>query len=855
MRLSYKTAARIAWRETRASSSKFFFVVLAVAAGVGALSGVQGFSESFRGTLLDESRTVMAADLTARQFVPASPEELAALDALAQRGVEHTLITETISMAARAQVDANSESATPLLVSIKAVDPARYPYYGAVKLDPPMALRDALKDDAVAVAQDVLLRTNARVGDSLRIGTTTVRIAAVVLSEPDRMSGSMQVGLRMMMSRDAFERTGLMGFGSRGAYRYLFKMGANAPPVDQLRSSIKGALPEALIADFRESNPIITRGLDSATTFLSLVSLIAMIVGALGVAMAMHAHLQQKMDNIAVMKSLGATSRDVIGIYAVQTLFLGLLGGLAGVIVGRIVERTFPLLLQKFFAMEMKSGWNLMASAQGIAVGILTTLLFTLPPLLAIRKIRPALILRRDMPDAQRGWRQRLREAGGAIASGALILLGLGAIAGWLAGSRQVGISFAVGLTVSLVLLSLVATLFLRGIRSFVKNSPWRIPTLARQGLANLYRQGNQAHAILVALGLGVMFTLTVYLVQHTLVGDIMESAPPGAPNVFLIGITPEQVQPLKDLIAQQKGVTTPPEFAPSVPVHIESINGQPLDRRNLPATARRFANTRSVMWADEKPSALKIRQGAWWKSGETKPVFSVDEEAARTLNLKLGDKMELSGGGKTFTAEVAALHRSEQMRVGGANEFVFNPPALEGFPATFYGGVHLRSADVGALERAVYRAFPTVTLINVAEALAIVQQVVDQVALVIRFLSAFAILAGGIILAASVAGTRFRRVREVVILKTLGATRASAGRIFSVEFLTLGAVAGLLGTILAAAFTQVLLTRVLDAKFAIDWQASAVAVVLTAALAQASGWLASFRILRQKPLEVLREE
>ena len=149
MRLSCKTAARIAWRETRASSSKFLFVVLAVAAGVGALSGVQGFSESFRGTLLDESRTVMAADLTARQFVPASPEETAAIDALAKRGVEHTLITETISMAARAQgdghsvdsVDKDSDAATPLLVSIKAVDPARYPYYGAVKLDPPMALR------------------------------------------------------------------------------------------------------------------------------------------------------------------------------------------------------------------------------------------------------------------------------------------------------------------------------------------------------------------------------------------------------------------------------------------------------------------------------------------------------------------------------------------------------------------------------------------------------------------------------------------------------------------------------------------------------------------------------------------
>jgi putative ABC transport system permease protein len=260
-------------------------------------------------------------------------------------------------------------------------------------------------------------------------------------------------------------------------------------------------------------------------------------------------------------------------------------------------------------------------------------------------------------------------------------------------------------------------------------------------------------------------------------------------------------------------------------------------------------------MWAEEKPSSLTVVQGQWWTPDETQPVVSVDQETARTLGAKLGDTIQLSGAGQTFTAHIVALHRVEQMRVTAANEFVFNAQALQGLPATFYGGIRMRPADVAALERATYQAFPTVTVINMAEALAVVQQVVDQVALVIRFLSAFAILAGAIILAASVAGTRFRRVREVVILKTLGATRHSAGRIFSVEFLTLGLVAGLMGSLLASVFSRLLLHRLLDAKFAFDWTATAVAVVLTAVLAQASGWLASFRILRQKPLEVLREE
>lgn len=860
MRLSYRTAGRIAWRETRSSMTKFLFVVLAVAAGVGALSGVQGFSESFRATLLDESREVMAADLTARQFVAASDQETAALDALAKRGVERTLITETISMASSSsalgtEAAQNSDAATPVLVSIKAVDPAKYPYYGEVKLNPPMALASALRPDTVAVAEDVLLRLNAKVGDQIRVGTESFRIAAVVESEPDRMSGSMNVGLRMMMSRAAFERTGLMGYGSRAAYRYLFKMEPGAPSVEEVRGALRHALPEALVADFRESNPIITRGLDRSTTFLSLVSLIAMIVGALGVAMAMHAHLQQKMDNIAVMKSLGATSRDIIGIYTLQTLLLGLVGGLAGVVVGRIVERTMPLLIARFFQMDIKLGWNLAASVQGIAVGVLTTLLFTLPPLLAIRKIRPAMILRRDMPEARKTWPHRLAEARSAVAVGMLILAGLGGIAAWLADSARVGGYFAGGLAVALVVLAVVAGGVLRTIRIVVKKTPWRIPTLARQGFANLYRQGNQAQAILVALGLGVMFTLTVYLVQHSLVSEIVASAPPDAPNVFLIGITPEQVAPLQALIAKQKGVVAAPEFVPSVAVRIESVNGTPLEDLKVTGMSPRVRGSRSVMWADEKPGSLTVTQGAWWERGEKQPVVSVDEDAALRLGAKVGDRIGLSGAGRTFTARIAALHRVEQMRVGAANEFVFNPAALTGLPATFYGGVRMTPADVGALERAAYQAFPTVTVINVAEALAIVQQVVDQVALVIRFLSGFAILAGAIILAASVAGTRFRRMREVVILKTLGATRRNAGRIFSVEFLTLGAVAGLLGALLAQGFSGLLLHRLLDAKFSFDWTATAAAVVLTALLAQVSGWLASFRILRQKPLEVLREE
>ena len=800
--------------------------------------------------LTREARTVMAADLTARQFQRATDAQNTSLDELAATGVERTLITETFSMAS-----VTSGDTPPLLVSVKAVDPARYPYYGEVKLQPTMPLREALTADTVACGEDLLIRLHLKVGDALRVGAQEFRIAAIVVSEPDRMSGSLSLGLRLMMSRDALDRTGLVSIGSRAAQRYLFKMLPGSPPVTEVRKSIRKILPDSFIADFREAHPIITFGLDRATVFLSLVSLIALIVGAIGVGMAMHAHLQQKMDHIAVMKSLGGTSREIIRIFTLQTMMLGLAGGLAGVAVGRVVEQILPALITKFFQVGGSSGWHLEATVQGIAVGMLTTLLFTLPPLLSIRKVRPSMILRRDMPEARPPWRKRLAASRASLGAGGVILLGIGGIAAWLAESPKIGGYFAGGLTVSLLALAFVAWALLRGIRVFLERSPWRIPSLVRQGFSNLYRPGNQAQAILVALGLGVTFTLTVYLVQKSLVGQIIETAPPGMPNVYMIGVTEAQVEPLRELAAQQEGVQGAPEFFPSVAARITHVDGVPIADLKLTGVARRYNFTHTVMWEDEKPEFMQIQEGAWWKPDSKEPVVSLVDSAAKILHVKPGSVIDFQSSGRDFRARVAAVHQSGVVRNRPTTEFVFNRQALAGLPVIFVGGLRMKAPAVAAFQRTAFTKFPSVSVVNIADALEIVQQVVDQIAVVIRFLSGFAILAGAVILAASVAGTRFRRIREVVILKTLGATKRQVVRIFAVEFLMLGVVAGVMGALLGVAFSAIVLKKLMDAKFHFEPMAALIAVLLTTVLANVSGWLASVRILQQKPLEALRNE
>jgi putative ABC transport system permease protein len=837
----------MAWREAKASAGKFLFVVFGVAVGVGALAGVRGFSAGFHDALRREARTLMAGDLTIRVFADPSPQQQQALDRWLARGARMTPIVETVSMV-------GAEGGAPVLVSVKAVDPAAYPYYGTVKLDPPQSLAQALDANSVVVSEDLLLRLDTQVGGTVKLGSSGFRVAGIVRLEPDRMTGSLNVGPRMMLSQAAMERSGLMTFGSRASHRFLFKLPPQGIEIAAMRDDLKKAFPEALVSDYRESHPIITRTLDHSTTFLSLVSLIALIVGALGVATAIHAHVQQRLDSIAILKCLGARSGQIIRIYTLQTAMLGLLGGLGGVAVGAVIQRLFPLLLTKFIHLETLV-WNPSFALEGLATGLLVSLLFTVPPLLGIRDVKPASIFRREMPEERRDWRLRLRRSVPSIASGLLILAGLGLIAGWLAESARMGAYFIGGLAVALLVLGGVAWLLLAGLRSLLRRSPFRLPVPIRHGLANLYRPGNHAPSILVSLGIGVMFTLSIYLVQKSLLSDIAGAAPPNAPNVFLINITEKDHEGVEKLLAAQSGLQGKPRVQPYAMARLLAVDDQSLDRMNLQRQARRHFQPREVSWYDKAPEEIALQQGAWWSPDEKAPMVAVGENAAAVLKIKPGSTLRWTALGREFTTRVAAVYRMKQVRFGPVSEYTFNRAAFSGLAAQYVGTVRMKASEVSRLQRDAWRQFPTVTVINAADVLAIAQEVIDQVALVVRFISAFAILAGAIILAATVAGTRMRRVRESAVLKTLGARRAHLVGIFSVEFAVLGASAGLMGGVLATLFARLLLTRLLNAEFRWEMLPNLATVILTAVLAVATGWLASLRVLSARPLEVLRDE
>ena len=858
--LSWQRAAAIGWRDLKSAPGKFSFVVLSVAVGVAALVGVRGLSDSFRRTLSGEARSLMAGDLSARIFHVPTAEELQNIAVLMKKdgqGIRSTWVTETISMASVPQ------QPMPLLVSLKAVDPNEYPYYGTAELEPAMRLKDALAGDGAVVADEFLIRLNAHVGDTLTLGSKTLRIAAVLVQEPDRITAGVGLGPRVMISQDALKATGLIAPGSRVSERLLVKLPEQPPrgltaetEAAMVRAQLENALPDAQVMDFREGNPALSRGLDNATSILSLICLVAMVLGAIGVAMAMHAHLEQRMDMLAILKALGAGSADLLRIFLLQTLGLGLAGALVGVAAGVGVMAALPSAFGTLLPVHAQLGFPWESAMAGLGTGVLTTLLFCLPPLLDVRGVRPVLVLRRLVEQGEGGWMgffERWRKRWLHVLLSIGLLAPLIGIAWALSDSAAAGVRFGLMFAATLVVLLVLAAITLYGLRVFLNWTRLRLPSSLRHGLANLYRPGNQSAPVLASLGTGVMLILAVYLIQAGLLRDLHETWSSKLPNVFLGDVRTDEVAGMRALFARQPGVSQQLDVLQVVMGRFVSINGTPVEQLRGKHFPLRMLESAELTWADAPPEGDKVEEGAWWKNAQAQEI-AVDQGVATRLHLSVATQVELETGGTTRALKVGAIYRADGQHLAARVDFVVPSGLIAAQPSTWYGGAHVDPKQVGALERALFAQYPTVTVINVADVLDRIDSVVNQITLVVRLLAGFSILAGLMILASSIASTRFRRMREAVVLKTLGATRMRIVRTFSVEFSVLGLLAGAVGVVFANALTRVLLKR-MDIAFHVDWSATLIALAGTALLATATGWIASYRILGLRPLEVLREE
>ncbi len=836
----------MAWRETRAALGKFIFVVLSVALGAAALTAVTGFNESVRYTLLREARSLMAADVSLRMPIEPSAKELEFLDRLKSEGIDSTRVTETVSMASTGE-------GAPVLISVKAADLALYPFYGRLELDPSNVRLDAT---SVAASDDLLLRLNENVGDSIEVGARKFRIVARISKEPDRMTTGFTLGPRVLFTREGLSSANILVPGSRITERVLLKLPANQD-LQAMRSELEQVFGRrARITDYTETNPQLTRALDRATRFLALVSLIALIIAGLGVGATMQTHLRQKMPNIAFMKCIGGRSSHIVRIYVAQALIIGFAGSLIGVIIGAFAQAAFARLVASYFDIAVILIWPWTAMLKGVAASSATAILFAVPSLLAISEVKPALILRQEVSDEskrERNWR--------SIVATVIILAGLWAIAVWVGSSLKYASVFAGVLLGSLLVLGAIGAVLLRMVRRLSGSALIRRSAALRHGIANLYRPGAHAAAILASLGIGVMFTTTVYFLQSSLLEEVRLTAPPDTPNLYLINITDREREGIERLLQNDSAIIDRQPLSPSVSAQLLTIDGTPLEQIPLEEGARRFLNTQFVLtWTRDMPAATQILEGAWWPAQlaqpaqPSEPLVSVQEFAAQALGLKVGSVLEWNAIGGNIRARVANIRRTDALRVGANNQFILSPGTLDNFSLVYYGAIRVKPENAAGIQARIFRQFPTVTVINAADILDIIQGVMDRVSLATKFVAGFAIFGGLVVLASSIAATRYRRIREVAILKTVGATRGTLVRMFCAEFAVIGSAAGLIGGGLAAASSAILIGQLLDTSYKFSWLPVFAAAGLTCVLTILTGWLASYGILDRKPLDILRQ-
>ena len=838
--LEQRPLLSVALRDLQSSYGRFAFVIASMALGIAALVGVRGSAESVRRQFLQDTRALLAADVVVQSPTYPNEEQRAAVAQLSSGRVTSTLVTETLAMAS------SEGGGRPQMADVTAVDPSQYPFYGHVVLRPQEPLPQLLDRNSIAVSQMLLTRLNARIGDTVRIAGQEFHVAAILVSQPDRLFNDNPVSLPVLMSSDAFARTGLIDNGGRLSTRYLFKV-ARGMSVDALRNNLARLFPGSQITDFHHGKPELSEAIDRATSGLSMICLFALVLACAGVAMTMRSHIRERLDAIATMKSLGATFGQVLGIYLLQILLLAVAGSLAGIALGFGLELLLLHFAQSFFSGPVAPSWTWQTFLEALTTGVLSTLLLTLPVLLDLRTIKPLLILRRDFePDrGRRGLRTALFSAP--------IVLGLGLLALWLSNSRMIAEYFLVGLGAAILAFGLVAQLVLWAARS-TSGTTGKVSFLSNYAIKSLFRPGNQTIAVLVALGISTGFTLGVFLIQRTILQELSERVPETLPSIILAGVTRYETPGLSELLQRRPEVIAPPEFIPMAQVRLIEVDGKPADQLFTVRSERRFLQPRPAAGVDAPPSGAIITQGSWWDTqSPAATTVAIREDVAQHLHLSPGSRVTFQLGTKLLPVTVAAVYRWQQRSLASSFDFILPLQSLADVPVLYVGGIHLRPGTADSIQSLVYQKFPSVTIFNLSDILGAFETITNEMTLIVKSLAAFVIAAGIGVLAASVAGDRMERFREVVFLKSIGATRRQIAIMSSIEFLLLGLFAGTIGAVFASSFAALLARRLFHFTLHTEWLLIVTALLATALLAITVGWLASYRVLRLRPNEALR--
>jgi putative ABC transport system permease protein len=821
-------ALRLLWRDWRAGEIGLLLAAIIIA--VASLTTVGFFTDRVQLALSQQANQLLGGDLSIVSDRPFN-DELA--DQALSRGLAVTHALRFPSMAS-----ARSES---MLADVKVVAQG-YPLRGEVRLADTLfgaerVARDIPAPGTAWVDDRMLSRLGVKPGDIVTLGRAQLRIAAIVTQEPDNVLSFLNAAPKLLMNEADIARSGLLQAGSRLRYR-LYVAGAG-DVVDAYREWAQARIgPGQTIEGIRDARPEVRSALERAERFLGLAALVSVILSAVAIALAARRFLRRHLDGCAVMRCMGAQQATIVRLYLLHFIVLGVLSALVGCAIGYAAQFGLATWLGSFIAVALPLP-SLVPAAYGIAAGVLLLIGFALPPLMTLGQVSTLRVLRRDLGVPR----------GAGIAGYALGLTVICGLVLWTARDVRLGAyvvggflsAAAVSVAIILMLLHLLARIRQGGGVSF------------RYGIANLRRHALANTIQVVALALGMMALLTLTLIRGDLLQSWQATLKPDTPNRFVLAIQPEQVELLNAFFARH-GMALPNVY-PMVRGRLVAINGRAVSSDDYAQDrARRLVDREfNLSWAERPQPDNRIVAGSWWSTGDARAdQLSVEEGIAATLGLQLGDRLTYDVAGSNFEATITSL-RTVEWDTFRANFFVVAPPALlKNYPVSYMTSLHVPPGQAPLLNELV-REFPNMVVLDVAQIIAQVQKMIDQVAGAVQFVFLFTLAAGLLVLYSAISSTRDEREYEAAVMRTLGASRRQIAATQFAEFALMGALAGLLAAAGASALGYVLAHKVLHVPFVANHWIWLIGLIAGSAGIAAAGMLGARRVLSAPPLQSLR--
>ena len=830
---------KMAWRDGKASISRLMLFMASIILGIAAVVSIQLFSDNLKDNIQKQSKSLMGADFIIDSRKAPSEKVLKIIDSLGPDASE----VNFVSMAAF------PNNGGTKLVKVRALE-GNFPFYGSLSTNPEEAAVQYQKEGGAIVDATLLLQFNLKVGDSIKLGKVTFPILGALKSIPGSTAISSSVAPTVLIPFRFLAQTELLQLGSRKEYQYFFK----APEMDLelLDKKIDPILDDenADLDTHTSTSRNLGRRYENVGRFLNLVAFIALLLGCIGIASSVHIYIKEKLRNVAVLKCLGASRKQSFLIYLIQIIGIGFLGGLIGAAIGTGLQFAFPYILQEFLPFSVEVSIAAQPIIMGVALGVLMSVLFALLPLLGTWYVSPLEVLRGAEDNLKKPKKAR-------ILITIIILLFIFLFSFWMLKNAISGLVFTVGIFITFAIMAGVATLFIQMIKKFFPSS-WGYTK--RQSVLNLFRPNNQTMVLVLAIGLGTFLISTLYFTKDILLAKTSLENKKTDANIILMDVQSSQESALLDNF-KSKGLEVIDNI-PIITMRIASIRGKSVNeiRKDTTVKMRKWMLNREfrVTYRAELSETEEITAGEWIGKAENQnPVpISISESIARDANLKLGDNIAFNIQGVVMQTTVSSIRKVDWGSMQVNFLILFPTGVLEKAPQfnvmTTYASTEERSAE---LQRDLVKNFPNVTILDLRQVFTIVEDILDKVSWIINFMAFFSILTGFIVLIGSVRNSKYQRIKESVLLRTLGAKSKQILQITALEYVYLGVLGSLTGILLSLVGSQLLATFLFKEPFipsAIPFVVFLPGITFLVVLIGLSNLKS---VLQSPPLEVLRKE